>query len=400
MALLQLFMYLGLVMVILMFMIAVHELGHYIAGKILGFKINEFAIGFGKPIYKRVSKKTGEIFSIRWFPLGGYCAFAGDDAAAGEGGSRKEAGVREKEKDAPQPKGIDFNKQPPWKRLIVLFSGGFFNFLSAILFATVLLMIVGYYQAIGFNGTTEGRQNAPAEQRLENVVAIHGIAREGETLERFTLLNSFNAVINGYTENDTLVIRVEFAPGTPQFEEHGKFADISGFKLVQLTAEDGSIYLGIGITYPKPIWQPMRLFKAIGYGTLFCLEIAWMILTFLGQLITGKVGFFGNVGGPITTVSMMTEVVSMGLLNILLLVPLISVNLALFNLLPIPALDGGRMVFIGIEWARGKPINPEIEGRIHLIGLIALLVLVLMADIGAMVVGGIGIFLLNCKLLL
>ena len=99
-------------------MVLIHELGHYVAGKILKFKINEFSIGFGKAIFSK-TKKSGEKFSLRIFPLGGYCAFEGEN----EDGT-----------DNPQA----FNNQKPWKRLIVLFMGAFFNFLSAIIFSFIL----------------------------------------------------------------------------------------------------------------------------------------------------------------------------------------------------------------------------------------------------------------------
>ena len=116
-------LYLILALVILLLMVTIHEFGHYTAGKLLGFKINEFSIGFGKALYSK-KKKSGEIFSIRLVPLGGYCAFEGE------------------EEDSENPQA--FMKQKPWKRLIVLFSGAFFNFISAIIFSVILLCAVGY----------------------------------------------------------------------------------------------------------------------------------------------------------------------------------------------------------------------------------------------------------------
>ena len=404
MALLSTVMYIGVAILILLFMITVHELGHYLAGKLLGFKINEFAIGFGKPIFKKVNKKTGEVFSVRWLPLGGYCGFAGDEAAAGEGGSRAEALEREKAAAAngeavPTPKGVDFNKQPPWKRLIVLFAGAFFNFLCAILFAVILLMIVGYNQSYSITEikkTSSGADN-PNYAFFKEIDTIYGIGLTEESVQKFTLLRSFSSVVNKHKESDTLVYHVKFTDGTVGYESYS-------FKIEKFTRYDEKTkknveYPGIGIN-TAIIYQPLGLFKAIGYGAWFCLEISWLILSFLGQLVIGKVRFFGDVGGPTATIGVMTEMVSASFLNIFQLVPLISVNLALFNLLPIPALDGARMVFVGIEWVRGKPINPEIEGRIHMFGLLFLLAVVVIADIGFWVMGSGGIFSLLCRFLL
>ena len=114
--------YVLLAFVVLMFMVLIHETGHYTAGKILGFQINEFAIGMGPKIFSK-KKKNGEVFSLRLLPLGGFCAFEGED----------------EDKDNPRA----FNNQKPWKRLIVLFAGAFFNFVSAVLIAIVAFSCFG-----------------------------------------------------------------------------------------------------------------------------------------------------------------------------------------------------------------------------------------------------------------
>lgn len=140
----EVFKYIGYVIVALlalMAMIVVHELGHYTAGKLLGFKIDEFSIGFGPAIFKRKNKKTGEVFSLRPFPVGGFCAFHGEDADGAlldtDGNPVKDSkGNVVKDPDA-------FNNQKPWKRLIVLFSGAFMNFLSAIVIITIYFTAYG-----------------------------------------------------------------------------------------------------------------------------------------------------------------------------------------------------------------------------------------------------------------
>ena len=116
--------YILIALVVLMFMITVHELGHYIAGRILGFKINEFSIGMGPKIFSK-RLKNDQIFSLRWLPLGGYCAFEGED------------------EDNPSPQA--FNNQKPWKRIIVLFSGAFMNFISALIIVIIAFSCFGDY---------------------------------------------------------------------------------------------------------------------------------------------------------------------------------------------------------------------------------------------------------------
>ena len=99
---------------ILLAMVTIHEFGHYVAGKLLGFKINEFSVGFGPALFKKRSKKTGELFALRVIPLGGYCAFDGEDDYEEE---------EDKKEEYPEPKGARFNDQKPWKRIIVLLAG-------------------------------------------------------------------------------------------------------------------------------------------------------------------------------------------------------------------------------------------------------------------------------------
>ncbi|MCL2846810.1 MAG: site-2 protease family protein [Firmicutes bacterium] len=389
--------YIFLAILILMFMITVHELGHYLAGKWLGFRINEFSIGFGKALYKRQSKKTGEVFAIRMIPLGGYCAFEGEDAAGSGGHDAGKSEVREREDEGtleenayakhedkkredefPDAKGVPFNQAPPWKRLIVLFSGGFANFICAIIFCVVLMMVFGYYQGVGFGSISDNSPNAPGEG-----VAVHERLMEGDILvgidgERFTLLNGFSQVMGRINVPRGETREVEFTVLRNDQER-----TIVGYVIHdQVRNADGDLEwrIMIGVYHAESVYLREGFFSALWRGFLFSFELAWVILEFLWMLITGQLGLSG-IGGPGATISVISEAVGNNLINILLLVPLISVNLAVFNLLPIPALDGARMVFVGIEWARGKPVNPEIEGRIHLVGLLLLFTLVILADL-------------------
>lgn len=142
-----------LAIVILLAMVTIHEFGHYVAGKLLGFKINEFAVGFGPAIFKKRSKKTGELFALRVIPLGGYCAFDGeddgDDGPLTEDGLFVNAEERQIEKtetvesEYPEPKGERFNDQPPWKRIIVLIAGATMNYLLALVLILIMFTCVG-----------------------------------------------------------------------------------------------------------------------------------------------------------------------------------------------------------------------------------------------------------------
>jgi len=390
--------YIAAAILILMVLITIHELGHYLAAKMVGIKVVEFAIGFGPAIFKRQSKKTGEIFSIRWIPLGGFCAFEGqDDFKLPEEKKKSDEGYqslsslidkeRERTGEFPLAKGMAFDAAQPWRRLVVLFSGAFFNFVSAILFSVVLLMVVGYNQGVRVHDFTENNANVDPG-------GIHHVLEPGDVIiafngQEFTLLNGFASVLSGLDPHPE-------EPHTITFIRDGEI-ETETFTLGRI---DGTTSYGLGVYIGRPegrpdvtpaeiVFRPMNFFSALGRAFLFAFELAWLILTFLWMLVSGQIGLSG-IGGPISTITVMAESVGTSLINVLLLFPLLSVNLAVFNLLPVPALDGARMVFVGVEWVRGKPINPVLEGKIHIVGLIMLMALVLLADINFLFGGGRG----------
>lgn len=336
---------LGIVVAILLFaiLIAIHELGHYTAGKIFKFKINEFSIGFGKAIYSK-KKANGEIFSIRVFPLGGYCAFEGEE------GSSEEPGA--------------FNKQAWWKRLIVLFAGVLFNFLSAIIVAIPLLMVCGNAipQVTGFTDDCPNH----IEYNMETI-------QEGDVIVRV------DGIKPKYTNGgvQTLANKHGTSPYTITVERDGEKIDIQVTNIVIGQDKDGKDVYGIGANCQ---YVKYGFFKSLAMSTPFCFEMAGDCIRILGELFTGQTKLT-DLGGPITTISMVATATSSNMLYLLLLFPVIAVNLAVFNFLPLPALDGGRAVFVIIEGIRRKPINQKVEQTIHSVGLMVLLAFVVLVDI-------------------
>lgn len=326
---------------VLLLMITIHELGHYVFGKILKFKINEFAIGFGKVLFSKTNK-SGEKVSLRLIPLGGFCAFEGEDANS-------------ENPDA-------FNNKEPWKRLIVLFGGVLFNFLSAIIFSVILLAVIG-----------NGRQVVTSVQGPNaEVLKTNDIILEVND-KKITFLSGG---LSGITQNVGLNEKV-----TLTIKRDGQIIEVTVYKyefteVDTVTGEQVTqVKFGVALGYLK-----LNFGQALVQATPFCFEVAWDCLVILGRLFTGQISI-KQVGGPITTIGAIATASSYSLLNLLLLIPLIAVNLAVFNLLPIPALDGARMVFVLIEWIRGKPINRDLEAKIHAIGLIILFSLVIIIDI-------------------
>ena len=423
------FLYILLAIVVLLVLITVHEFGHYVAGKILGFKIDEFSIGFGPAIFKR-EKKDGELFAIRALPLGGYCAFCGED---------------EEGKNIPG----SFNSMTAWKRLIVLLAGVTFNFLFGILFAAIFLMYSGF-TTIQINQIVEPDVNF---QKGDIVVAV-----DGKTVEAY---RTFDMLIKNYKEGDEFVVTVnrdgkieditvkkqkfepfyfvsnksyfegktfvynnttsayeaitseEFADNilaiqTSGFEadENGRYdellnaylatvyTDSQGTKtyadeeyswLVSgdeqhssvITYSAGGVSIGIIQSY---VGGEYGFFESIGKAFPYSFYLCDLILDALFGLFTGATPL-AEMGGTITAVGQIAEISQMSMAHFLLLIPLLSMNLAVFNILPFPSLDGARSLFVLWEWITRKPVSRKVEGLIHTIGLFLLLGLVLFLDV-------------------
>lgn len=376
--------YLALAILLLMLMITIHEFGHYITAKILKFKVYEFSIGMGKPLYKK-TKKNGEIFAIRMIPVGGYCSFGEDDI------------------NKPDTDPDSFNNKAPWKRLIVMFSGAFFNFLSAIIFAVVLLSLMGYGRVANV-GTIFLNSEDPTKTET---ISLSQILNDGNNI--FDLDNQ--PFIFKYDDETEMLIEtvngrsMNLFTGTTTILEKAHVGDDVSL-LVTWKDTTGKIIkkdlLLRGITQRQ--WSALsnaahslplndHIYHNVGGAILkavpFSFEVAGMIFKILGQLVTGQLGL-NAIGGTVATVSVMgssigdaitSQSVDIAFAQIFYLLTLISINLAVFNWLPIPSLDGARMVFVIIEWIRGKPINRELEAKIHTIGIICLLGFVIFADV-------------------
>ena len=407
-------------LLVFMFMITVHEFGHFLAGRILKFQINEFAVGMGPKLLSKKGK-DGTTYSLRALPFGGFCAFEGENEEGEESNPRA------------------FNNQKPWKRIIVLISGALFNFISAILICAIVFSCYGetaikvndvYDYAPTINRQLEGKVLYKINgkklyvvdgisQYLDETMTIEVIDENGniQTIDGVKLGTYVTPTVklvgkelvsdNGQhaiTKGDTLY-SVTLADGTTKYFSNagdydntikgisGSFVltaiDASGthhnytFENTQQLEQYFSVeeyqYTGVGmsISYVK---YKFAFGEAISRVVPYCGETALVILRTLGNLLTGTIGI-ESVGGPISTIGMTSQVVSTGLPNILYLIVLISVNLAVFNLLPVPALDGCQIIFCIIEWIAGKPIDRKVQGIINGIGLIVLLGFAVLVDL-------------------
>lgn len=364
---------------ILMFlvMISLHEFGHFIVAKILNFKVDEFAVGMGPAIFKKQKGET--LYSVRALPLGGYCKFEGED-----------------EGDNPDPRA--FANQKPWKRLLVLLAGGTFNIiLGFVLFLALVPMISpiatnvvdtvvehSYIEQTGirpgdeiieingkkvnfYNDITLYKQNIGKDEDVNIKVK-----RNGEKID-FKSRLSEQIVKVTYTEEGAQIDNSVNGNTTGEFR---KYDDefIKNDALVGQTQTSTNYIIGF-VAKEKDI----NFFNVWGEAWNETRFVVKLVYQSFWQMITGKIGV-QEMSGPVGIVSEVNNAVNSGkysLLNVLNLVALLTINLGVFNLLPVPALDGGRIFFVLVEIIRRKSIPPEKEGIVHGIGMLLLLLFVL-----------------------
>ena len=347
------FLYILIAILILGVLIIVHELGHYTVGKLLKFRITEFGIGFGPKLFSWGKKETK--YSIRALPLGGFVAFAGED------------------EDAPDdPRAM--NNMPWYKRLLVLFEGAGFNIIFALLTCFIVICMMG--KQLPAPVISSVAEDAPVQQqalqRGDIVTAVDGVDVGS--------YNEFKAQLDKH-------VAAEQTSVTLTVSRDGQSVQVPAV-LYESTDEAGNkvFKLGVTITYntvPIPVGEAAKETFSTSW------ELTKEMFRFLGRLFTGNASI-QDVSGPISTIGIMSDQISIGVdsagaqgafLMILQLCWIIGMNLAIFNLLPIPALDGGRMVFVIIEAIRRKPINRELEAKIHAIGFMLLIGLVIVLEI-------------------
>lgn len=319
---------------VFLLVILLHELGHFTVAKMVGIKVNEFAIGMGPTIFK--TKKGETKYSLRALPIGGYVSMEGED------------------EDSNDPR--SFNKAPVLSRMGVIVAGAFMNFVLAI----IVLSIVSFNIGIPTTTVEDTTKNSPAE--------ISGII-PGDKINTINGINidSWEDVINEISS-----------------KPDGKELNISVLRndqnldiTVIPTIEDGRTIIGIAPKTDKSFVIAIKGgFEKTGVFLNSMFDFVKMI--FKGEVSTK------DLSGPVGVINVVGEASKMGFTNLLLILGFISVNLGFFNLLPIPALDGSRLVFLLLELIRGKPIDPEKENLVHMVGfflLIGLMIVVTYRDL-------------------
>ena len=336
----------------LMFMICVHEAGHYAAGKIFKFNILEFSIGFGPKLFQKKNEKTGELFSIRAIPLGGYCQFAGED----DEGEKVD----------------DFNSKPIWQRIIVLFAGAFMNLVSAVVIISIFFMAWGDY--------------LPRVVKVYDYVdsSYEQVLQEGDLIYKVNGKNCYSLVdaskVTSYIKSSGENIELTIIRNGEEIELTVQKHDYSG----EYVDDEGNVTevsgngLGISTGYEK---VKMSFFRAIGHAFEFTYDVIALIFKTFGKLFTGSIKISESMGGTITAIESLSILAQSGFAAIMYGVCVLSASIGVMNLLPFPALDGCRILVCIIEAIIRKPINRKVEGIVNFVGLIILFGFAILCDI-------------------
>jgi regulator of sigma E protease len=327
------------------FLIFIHELGHFLAAKMSGVQVNEFAIFMGPAIVKW---KRGETqYSIRCIPIGGYCAMEGEDS------------------DSDNPRA--FSKAKWWKRLIILVAGAAMNFITGLLIFAILYLpgnqivapVISEFTDCCIFNSENGLQVG------DEIVSLDG--------EKIYVNNDISLILNINTKNshDVTVIR------------NGKKLVFNDLEMAHMcTDEEGNEYLHYGFAFGEV--RTVGFMDKVDYVWKMSLDTVRTVRLSLQMLVKGKAGL-NDMTGPIGIVKIMSDTAQqadstlVAVLNILYFGGFIAINLAVMNLLPIPALDGGRIVALlltlVIETITKKKLDPKYEAYVHGAGMILLLAL-------------------------
>lgn len=351
-------MYIIIAIIIFGILIAIHEFGHFTAAKLCGVKVEEFAIGMGPALFKKQKGET--VYALRILPIGGFCAMAGED----------------EESDDPRA----FTNQGFWKKFVILCAGSFMNLVLGIVL--ILIMYAGA-QAFVTPTIDHFMDGCPYEGTEAMQAGDTFYSIDGQRIYLVSDVSSF--LMRGDGVYDIVMLR------------DGEKVELKDFALTTKTyaeyANDGPKY-GFVFGYTEATFG-----TKLEYTWNTTLEFSRLVWLGLGDLINGKVGL-KDMSGPVGIVDMMNEVgqqaesTKAAADNLLYISAFIAVNLAIMNMLPIPALDGGRVflmiVTVIIEAVSHKKLDPKYEGYIHLGGMVLLLglmALVMYNDIVKLITG-------------
>jgi len=342
--------------------ILLHELGHFIAAKLCGIYVKEFAFGMGPVILRKKGKETEYV--IRAFPIGGSCSFEGENGGYAEGEIDIDSNPRA------------FNRKPVWQRMIVILAGPLMNLILGYIVVIISLLSAN---AIASTTIVDFREQSVSDnylQKGDEILSVDGLPIFSISDVTYKLQSSDRKNAEGNLVFDFEVLR------------NGEKVTLRDVEFMTIENDNGLT----GIYFDFYVYPLEKNFKnVVVEGFREGCSTARLIIMTLIDMFRGKYGL-NDLSGPIGVGTVISEAVSQYTFSDLMsIVSLITINVGVFNLLPIPALDGARFVFLIVEAIRRKPVKPEVEGMVHFVGfalLMLLMVVVTFNDIAKLVTGG------------
>lgn len=338
------------VIIIFSMLILIHELGHFLTARFFNVGVKEFSLGMGPALFSHTSKKSGIKYSVRIFPIGGYVSMVGEDRL-------------EQDDNA----SVALCRKPAWQRFIVMVSGAAMNLILGFIIMSVLVV-----QQERFYGTT-----------VDSFIYLNDDGNYYRTYESFygyglkagdRIEKVGNEKIRIYDDLSFEIMRVGAEKTDVTVIRDGVRTVIKDVSFPTVT-ERGMVFADASFIYPEEIEKNVG---TVIYQTFMqTVSTVRMIYESLFDTISGRYGM-AAVSGPVGVVETLNETVTetregYKLKAVLYIVMVLTINLGIMNLLPLPALDGGRIFFIFIELLRGKPVKPEFEGYIHFAGMVVLM---------------------------
>ena len=341
--------YLFAFVVILSLVVIVHEGGHFFVARLCGVQVEVFSIGFGKKIWSRKDKK-GTDWRICAIPLGGYVQMLGDEDAAST--------QKTKKKLTPEEEKRTFFAQPVYKRAAIIFAGPFMNYVLAILIFTVLFSTVGWFHIPAKVGSV--LENSVAQeagiQKGDVILAVNDKPiKEFNDLRRAIVLNNYGQTIDLKIDRNGEILHLSATPklvGEDKIPQLGVAADVN-------------------IEMENERYNPI---KAFGMAITTVYETNVDTLVYLGQVVSGKRSA-DELRGPIGIAEASGDAAKAGWLSFILFLAQVSIGIGFVNLLPVPVLDGGHLVFLAYEAVARRPLSQKIQDALLKVGMGLLLFL-------------------------
>ena len=325
----MIFFYILIMVLVFGILIFIHEFGHFITARLCGVAVKEFAVGMGPTLFSWKSKKYDTTYGLRLLPIGGFVSMVGEDEESDDSGA--------------------FCNKPVWKRMIIVSAGAVMNLLLGFLLMTVMVFSQGNLASTVVADFDENATSNAQLQIGDQILRVDGTRVHTGNELVYEILNSGYEPIDLEVRRGEEVLLLEDVT-FPSMEESGATFGTYDFKVY-----------GEEVNFPN-------LMKHSFYRSLSTVK---MVYDSLIGLISGRFGMEA-VSGPVGVTKVVGEAAQTGMLNLLYIVSVLSINLGVFNLIPFPALDGGRFLFLIIEGIRRKPLNRNVEAYVNFVGIIIL----------------------------